>query len=95
MSGREVTGSDPRSQSIHGPPERAGPDPLRLLTRNEVQQIYGISKRWLELAAVQGTGPPIVRISPRMVRYRSRDVEAWIDGKVESPENTAAGRRLR
>ena len=55
----------------------------RLLTRDEVAQVFGLPKRWLEIAACQGTGPPIVRITRKMVRYRFRDVEAWIEAHVD------------
>lgn len=51
----------------------------RLLTRQEVEEVYGISKRFLEIEAMRGTGPRIVRLSPRMVRYRPADIEAWIE----------------
>ena len=53
------------------------------MTRDEVSQVFGLSKRWLEVAACRGDGPPIVRISSRMVRYRFRDVEAWIASQVD------------
>lgn len=56
---------------------------FRLLTRDEVEDLFGLSKRWLEVAATRGEGPPIVRISPRMVRYRVSDIEAWIEGCVD------------
>lgn len=55
----------------------------RLLTRKEVADLFGLSKRWLEVAAYRGVGPPMVRITPRMVRYRACDVEAWIEAHVD------------
>jgi len=55
----------------------------RLLTRDEVASLYGLSKRWLEVAPSKNQGPPIVRISPRMVRYRASDIEAWIETCVD------------
>lgn len=42
----------------------------------------GISERWLELAALRGDGPPMVRISRRMVRYRRDVFEAWLDART-------------
>lgn len=50
----------------------------RLMDRNEVEQRYGIAKRFLEVAAVKGEGPAMVKIG-RLVRYRASDIEAWID----------------
>ena len=50
----------------------------RLLTRKEVEAVFGYpSKRFLELAALRGDGPPMVRIG-RSVRYRVSDLRHWI-----------------
>ena len=57
------------------------PDVRRLLDRREVEKNYGIGKRFLEVAAVKGEGPPMVKIG-RLVRYRARDIEAWIDSNI-------------
>lgn len=53
----------------------------RLLSRPDVQQIYGISKRFLEIAAIKGDGPSIVKVG-RLARYRRDDIEAWIESRV-------------
>ncbi|AXI43165.1 AlpA family transcriptional regulator [Sulfitobacter sp. SK011] len=50
----------------------------RLLTRSEVEERFGISKRYLELAIGRGEGPRLVRVG-RSVRYRVADIEAWIE----------------
>ncbi|MDF2234962.1 helix-turn-helix domain-containing protein [Albimonas sp. CAU 1670] len=56
----------------------------RLLSRDEIQAEYGITRRWLELAAHRGDGPPMRKISRRMVRYDRAEFEAWLDAsKVE------------
>ncbi len=55
----------------------------RLLTRDEVEETFGLSKRWLEVAAARGEGPPLVRISRRMVRYRVSDIERWIETCID------------
>lgn len=49
----------------------------RLLSRTEVQESFGIPKRFLELAAMRGEGPRIVRVG-RLVRYRVADLKSWI-----------------
>jgi predicted DNA-binding transcriptional regulator AlpA len=49
----------------------------RLLTRDQVEDRFGIPKRFLEVSVMKGEGPPIVRIG-RSVRYRSVDLIAWI-----------------
>jgi len=53
--------------------------PERLLTRDEVEAVFGISRRYLEVSAVRGDGPPMIRVGSRMVRYRVRDLHEWID----------------
>lgn len=50
----------------------------RLLDRKEVEERFGISKRFLETNAVRGVGPRFVRVG-RLVRYRARDIQAWIE----------------
>jgi predicted DNA-binding transcriptional regulator AlpA len=51
----------------------------RLLTRDEVEALFGITRRYLEVSAVRGDGPPMIRVGSRMVRYRVRDLHEWID----------------
>lgn len=54
-------------------------NPERLLTRDEVAALFGITRRYLEVSAVRGDGPPMIRVGARMVRYRVRDLREWID----------------
>ena len=49
-----------------------------LLSRDDIQTQYGLTRRWLELAALRGDGPPYLRISRRLVRYRRADFERWL-----------------
>ena len=57
----------------------AEPTPERRLTRQQVEDHFGYpSKRFLELAALDGGGPPMVKIG-RSVRYKISDVREWID----------------
>lgn len=58
--------------------------PDRLLTRAQVEVSFGLSRRFLEVAAVKGGGPPMVKIG-RSVRYQAGDVRTWIEARrVES-----------
>lgn len=52
-------------------------DADRLLTRSEVEEFFGISKRFLEITGPRGHGPRFVRIG-RLVRYRTSDIRKWI-----------------
>lgn len=54
----------------------------RLLSRDEVEELYGLSRRFLETAAARGDGPRIIRVG-RLVRHRRKDIEAWIEANAE------------
>jgi len=65
--------------------ERRVNSPLQLLSRDEIDAEYNLPKRWLELAALEGSGPPMIRISRRMVRYQRGEFESWLEArKVQS-----------
>ena len=53
-------------------------DDERLLDRNEVEERFGVSKRFLEIAMQRGDGPCYVRVG-RLVKYRPKDVSDWIE----------------
>lgn len=52
----------------------------RLLSRAEVEVHFGLSRRFLELAAVKGDGPPMIRIGRRRF-YRVCDLRRWIESR--------------
>ena len=65
-------------------------DVKRLLSRDEIEAEYGITRRWLELAAHRGDGPPMRKISRRMVRYDRAEFEAWLEAhRVDSCDGAA------
>ena len=53
-----------------------------LLSRDQIEAEYGLGRRWLELAAIRGDGPPMVKISWRMVRYKRADLENWLTART-------------
>lgn len=61
----------------------------RLLSREEVEERFGISKRYLEIAVCRHDGPPYIKIG-RLVRYRVADIRAWIS--ANRVENRGPGR---
>lgn len=65
--------------------------PDRLLSRAEVEVSFGLSRRFLEVSAVRGDGPPMVKIG-RSVRYRSVDVRAWIEARRVSSTSQEVGK---
>jgi predicted DNA-binding transcriptional regulator AlpA len=56
----------------------------RLLSRTEVEERFGITKRFLELAVMREDGPRRVKVG-RLVRYRARDIMNWIEANA-TPE---------
>lgn len=56
----------------------------KLLTRTEVEEQFGITKRFLEVSASNGVRPRIVRLG-RNVRYRTRDITEFIEQSVDEP----------
>jgi len=49
-----------------------------LWTTKEAAAWLKTSPRKLETSRIKGDGPPFIRISSRMVRYRPQDVRAWV-----------------
>jgi predicted DNA-binding transcriptional regulator AlpA len=63
----------------------------RLLSRDDIENEFGLSRRWLELAALRGDGPPMRKISARMVRYERAEFESWLEARrVISTSDTGA-----
>jgi len=52
----------------------------RLLSRPEIHTHFGLTQRYLEVAAVKGNGPPFIKLG-RSVRYRVGDVRKWIESR--------------
>lgn len=68
--------------------------PTHLLSREEIQKEYGLSRRWLELAALKGNGPAYVKIGSRTVRYRREEIERWLaEREVRSTSDMALQRQ--
>lgn len=50
-----------------------------LLSQRQVALRLGVSARTIEGWRARGVGPPFLRLSARAVRYRSSDLEQWLD----------------
>ncbi len=68
-------------------------DSKKLMSRAEVAEIYGISKRYLEETVRNEAGPRLVRIG-RLVRYRAADIEAWIEENSTQASPRSSVRRV-
>lgn len=53
----------------------------KLLSQQNVCDWTGMSPAWFEQSRFKGTGIPYIKIG-RSVRYRTSDVQRWIDGHV-------------
>lgn len=74
----EAAMKDPQNTPHHqNDSETHGVNPQKLLSRDEVESLFGISKRFLELAVRKNNGPVFVKVG-RLTRYRAQDVETWI-----------------
>lgn len=50
----------------------------KLLTRAEASSILGVKIQTMAKWAVTGYGPIVIKVG-KLCRYRTRDIEAWID----------------
>ena len=53
----------------------------RLLRRREVEDITGLSRSSIYRQIACGAFPPAVKVSPRAVRWRSRDIADWLESR--------------
>jgi len=54
------------------------PEPLRLLTTQELADYLGFSPEKLKSMRRRDQGPPWIRVSPREIRYELAAVNAWL-----------------
>ena len=59
------------------------PEPL--LKTEDVAKLIGVTTKTLERwrAAQNGAGPPCLRISRKVIRYRAADINAFLEGRVD------------
>lgn len=55
-----------------------------LLRQEDAATLIGVTPRALEAWRYKGGGPKFVSISKRCVRYRRRDVLAWIEERLRT-----------
>lgn len=67
------------------------PDPdEQLLDYAQAARFLGVSVGCLRVRIHRGVGPPVIRMGPRSVRFRERDLRAWMQRVTVLP---AVGRR--
>jgi predicted DNA-binding transcriptional regulator AlpA len=57
----------------------------RLMNQKQVAEILGMSEAWLEISRFKKTGIPYIKIG-RAVRYRTSDVNLWLEKNAQSVE---------
>lgn len=48
------------------------------LRRRDAARYLGVSTGFLEKAAIRGDGPPMLKLSARLVVYDRADLDAWV-----------------
>ncbi|MFO7861005.1 MAG: helix-turn-helix domain-containing protein [Desulfosalsimonas sp.] len=59
---------------------------MEFYTTEQVSNLLGIQPNTLEIWRHRGTGPKFIKMG-RLVRYKSNDLEAWIDSQTR--QNTS------
>ncbi len=68
------------------------PDCLdRLISERDAADFLGYTMRALQNWRVRGGGPLYVKVSNRSIRYRRRDLQAWIESKLAEHTSAASG----
>lgn len=67
---------DRRAQKLIDEEKNSNPDDL--LNTRQVAEWFGCSEQWLETGRIKGFGPKFIRIGPRQIRYRKKDVLSWL-----------------
>ncbi len=62
----------------------------RLMTETEAADILCYTVRALQNWRVRGGGPKFIKVSSRSIRYRRRDLLAWIDERTRNHSSEEA-----
>ena len=68
-------------------PEVTGAQPLRdddLLSPATVAAWINLTQQWLQVAREKNLGPKFIRLGPRAIRYRRKDVELWLAARTHN-----------
>lgn len=64
----------------------------RLMNEQEAAEFLSYTQRALQNWRVRGGGPKYIKVSARSIRYRRRDLIAWVDERTYSNSTQAAYR---
>lgn len=69
------------------------PDYLdRLINEHEAAKYLGYTIRALQNWRLRGGGPVFVKVSARSIRYRRRDLQAWVEAHLRSNTSDPSGK---
>ena len=68
---------DKRAGRLLNDPISEGPDD-ELLSTEQVADWFGCSTQFLEILRGRDTGPPFVRMSPKIIKYRRGSARNWL-----------------
>lgn len=63
----------------------------QLICTKKMAKLLGVSTQWLEIGRVHGYGPPFLKLSNRMIRYRVSDVREWLDKRSHGSTSEYTG----
>lgn len=66
------------------------PDDDELLDSRQLARLLGVNPNWPATARLKGTGPEFVVVSPKIIRYRRRTVEAFLNERSAKSTSTAS-----
>jgi len=68
----------------HSPAQETQADPDRLMNEHHAAAFLGYTVRALQNWRLRGGGPLFVKVSDRSIRYRRRDLMAWVEQRLRS-----------
>jgi len=71
---------DRRAKKLIAEIQSTNPD--ELLNTRQLAEWLSCSESWLEIARCKNFGPNFIRMGPRNIRYRRRDVIAWLNKRA-------------
>jgi hypothetical protein len=58
-------------------------DPDDLLSSRQLALWLGVTEQWVEAGRLKGYGPPFVKLSSKLIRYRRDDILKWLRSRTQ------------
>lgn len=66
-------------------------DPDYLMTEQQTSELTNVAIQTLRNWRVRGSGPKFIRVSSRAIRYRRRDLMAWVESRLAASTSARLG----